>query len=97
MNSEILQQKNKPWNKHASIKSFEDANIAREKLLTLWSSDPDKFTGMQVKVKRMSGNVFVVKTRLHPDYSQPTKEKKKRGKNSRRNRKNSNQGKTDTP
>ena len=61
------------------------------------AGSPDKFTGMQVKVKRMSGNVFVVKTRLHPDYSQPTKEKKKRGKNSRRNRKNSNQGKTDTP
>jgi len=90
MKSEISQQKSKPWNKHASFKSYEEANMAREKLLTHWASDMVKFTGMQVKVKRMSGDVFVVKTRLHPDFDKPVKEKKKRGKNSRRNRKDSN-------
>jgi len=97
MNSEISQQESKPWNKSGTYKSFKEADTARNKLLTLWSDYPDKYTGMQVKVRRMSGDVFVVKTRLHPDFDRPTKEKKTRGKNSRRNRKNSNSGKVDTP
>ena len=98
MKSEINLQSGKPWNKNSSHSSYESADSARKKLLATWSTDSEKYAGMQVKVKRMSGDVFLVKTRLHPDFvkpSRPPKEKKVRGKNSRRNRKNSSQGKLD--
>tara|TARA_R110002020_G_scaffold61745_4_gene165841 strand:+ start:414 stop:725 length:312 start_codon:yes stop_codon:yes gene_type:complete len=98
MKSEINLQKSKPWNKNSSHNSFESADTIRNKLLEMWSVDSEKYAGMQVKVKRLSGDVFVVKTRLHPDFekpSRPKREKKVRGKNSRRNRKNSSQGEAD--
>ena len=57
--------------------------------------DNEKHEGMQVKIKRLSER-YVVKTRLHPDFDvKPTKEGKKNGKNRRRNKKNSNDGKFD--
>ncbi len=91
MNSESV---NKPWNKNSSHSSYESADSARKKLLATWSTDLEKYAGMQVKVKRMSGDVFLVKTRLHPDF-EPKKEKK-RGKNKRRDKKASSKGKLDT-
>jgi len=100
MKSENNLQKSKPWNKNSSHSTYETADATRKKLLETWSKDSEKYAGMQVKVKRMSGDVFVVKTRLHPDFDKPStskKEKKPRGKNSRRNRKNSNTRETNTP
>ena len=100
MKSENNLQKSKPWNKNSSHSTFETADATRKNLLEMWSKDSEKYAGMQVKVKRLSGDVFVVKTRLHPDFERSStskKEKKPRGKNSRRNRKNSNKGETNTP
>ena len=96
MPSESNSQKNKPWHKSTSHDSFESADAARNKLLALWLSDPVRYTGMQVKVKRMSGEKFIVKFRLHPDFEPAKKEKKTRGKSSRRNKKNSNRRKFST-
>ena len=90
-------QISKPWNRDSSHNSYEFAEAARNKLLALWADQPDEYTGMQVKVHRMSGGTYVVKTRLHPDFDRPSKEKKTRGKDSKRNKKNSNQRKFDTP
>jgi len=89
MKSETNLTNARPWNKNSSHNSFAHADVARNKLLEHWASDPVKYAGMQVKVRRMSGDVFVVKTRLHPDFEPAKKEKKKRGKSSRRNKKNS--------
>ena len=91
MQSEHNIQKSKPWNKSSSHDSYEFADAVRNKLLEYWSTDPVKHVGMQVKVKRMSGGKFVIKTRLHPDFEPVKKEKKTRGKSRRRNKKNSSQ------
>mgnify|MGYP007063689177 CR=1 FL=1 len=95
--SESNLKKSKPWNRNSSHNSFRSADAARNKLLDRWSDNPDEFVGMQIKVRRMSGGVYIVKTRLHPDFDRPPKEKKVRGKDSRRNKKNSSQGKFNTP
>ena len=95
--SENNSKRIKPWNRDSSHNSFKSADTARNKLLALWSEDPKKYTGMQIKIRRMSGDTYVVKTRLHPDFDRPAKEKKIRGKDSRRNKKNSSQGKFNTP
>ena len=90
-------QKSRPWHKSTLHDSFEAADTARNKLLDVWLNDPVKYTGMQVKVKRMSGEKFVVKFRLHPDFEPVKEEKKTHGKSSRRNKKNSSQRKFNTP
>ena len=89
MKSEANLTSAKPWDKNSSHDLFTHADTVRNKLLEHWSSDPVKYAGMQVKVKRMADDTFVVKTRLHPDFQPAKKEKKKRGKSSRRNKKNS--------
>lgn len=77
----------KPWKNESFHKTFEEADSTRNKLLEVWSDNP-KHEGMQVKVKFMSSKSgFAVKTRLHPDF-EPKKEKKKSGKDRRRNNKN---------
>ena len=79
---------NKPWKNNSMHPTFEEADSIRNKLLAIWKEDPE-FKGMQVKVKWMSSkNKFVVKTRLHPDF-EIKKEEKKRGKNRKRNKKDS--------
>ena len=80
---------NKSWKNESYHSTYEQANLIRNKLLDIWTKD-DQHKGMQVKIKRLSRR-YVVKTRLHPDFDVPKVEKKgkKRGKNSRRNRKNS--------
>ena len=80
---------NKPWKNESFHITFEEADSIRNKLLRIWESDK-KHEGMQVKIKYMpSKNKFVVKTRLHPDFEIKKKEKKKSGKNRKRNKKNS--------
>ena len=79
---------NKPWKNESFHVSFEEADSIRNKLLRIWESDK-KHEGMQVKIKFMSSkNKFAVKTRLHPDFEKK-EEKKKSGKNRKRNKKNS--------
>ena len=80
---------NKPWKNESFHSTFEEADSIRSKLLRIWESD-EKHKGMQVKVRYMrSKNNFVVKTRLHPDFEIKKEEKKKSGKNRKRNKKNS--------
>ena len=82
---------NKLWKNKSFHLTFEEANFIRNKLIKIWKEDK-KHEGMQVKVKWMpSKNKFVVKTRLHPDI-EVGKEEKKRGKNHKRNKKNSGGG-----
>ena len=84
----------KVWKNQAYFSTYSEADSFREKLVDHWAED-EKHKGMQVKVKRLSER-FVVKTRLHPDFDvKPAKESKKNGKNRRRNKKNSNDGKFD--
>jgi len=73
----------KPWKYDSFHKTFESADILRNKLLRIWETD-GKHKGMQVKVHFLSSrNQFVVKTRLHPNF-EPNKKKK----NVKRNKKN---------
>ena len=79
---------NKPWKNESFHSTFEEADSIRSKLLRIWKAD-EKYKGMQVKVRWMSSkNKFAVKTRLHPDF-EVKKEEKKRGKNRKRNKKDS--------
>ncbi len=77
----------KPWKNEAYFETYTEASIKRDNMLAAWLGK-EECKGRQVKVKRLSDR-YVVKTRLHPDFDpKPTKKKeKKRGKNSRRNRK----------
>ena len=79
---------NKSWNNESFHQTYESADSARNKLLTIWSEN-SQHKGMQVKIKRLTQR-YVVKTRLHPDFEElkplNKKKEKKRGKNSRRNR-----------
>ncbi len=79
----------KPWKNEAYFNTFTEADQKRNNMLAAWK-DKEEHKGRQVKVKRLSDR-YVVKTRLHPDYEvkKPAKKEKKRGKNSRRNRANS--------
>ena len=87
---------NRPWKNESIHATFEEADSIRDKLLKVWSSNPNH-EGMQVKIKFMSSkNKFMVKTRLHPDF-EPKKEKKKSGKGKRRNKKDTKKRETDTP
>ena len=93
MESDIITP-GKAWNNEAYFKTFNEASAYRNNLSNQWK-DNEKHEGMQVKIKRLSER-YVVKTRLHPDFDvKPTKEGKKNGKNRRRNKKNSNDGKFD--
>ena len=77
----------KPWKNEAYFNTYSEANIKRDNMLAAWLGK-EEHRGRQVKVKRLS-NRYVVKTRLHPDFEPKivSKKEKKRGKNSRRNRK----------
>ena len=79
----------KPWKNESFFKTFAEADKKRKNMLLAWESS-EQHEGMQVKVKRLSER-YVVKTRVHPDYMsvKEIKKEKNRGKNSRRNRANS--------
>jgi hypothetical protein len=70
----------KPWDKKGVYATFEEADEVRHLFL-------DSAEEMQAKVRRTAEGKFLVKTRTHPDF-EPKKEKKKSGKNRRRNKKN---------
>ena len=89
----VKQVINKPWKNKSFHETFEEADLIRNKLVSIWSKSKEH-AGMQVKVKRLSDR-YVVKTRLHPDFE--VKEEKKSGKGKRRNKKDSKKGKSNTP
>jgi len=73
----------KPWKYDSFHKTFEAADVLRNKLLRIWEND-EKHKGMQVKVHFLSSrNQYVVKTRLHPNI-----ELNKKKKNVKRTKKN---------
>ena len=73
----------KPWSHDSTHATYEDANNRREDLLEKWRSA--KKLGMQVKVSyRDNRSVFVVKTRLHPDFEPPKAQKKSRKKSKKK-------------
>ena len=65
----------KPWNIIARFASYIEADNKRNELISSWEAG--KQPGMQAKVKRTSAGVFMVKTRLHPDFEPKVSEKKK--------------------
>ena len=71
----------KPWEKKGLYDTFEEADEVRQLYL-------DVSEEVQAKVRRTAEGKFLVKTRTNPDF-EPKKEKKKSGKNSRRNKKDS--------
>ena len=71
----------KPWDKKGLYDTFEEADEVRHLYL-------DSSEEVQAKVRRTPEGKFLVKTRVHPDF-EPKKEKKKSGKNRRRNKKDS--------
>ena len=71
----------KPWDKKGLYDTFEEADEVRQLYL-------DVSEEVQAKVRRTAEGKFLVKTRINPDF-EPKKEKKKSGKNSRRNKKDS--------
>ena len=79
----------RPWKNESYHASFEEADAMRNKLLRIWEAD-DTHKGMQVKVRFMSSrSSFVVKTRLHPDFTPVGKKNdiKRKSKNRRNNKK----------
>ncbi len=75
------------WNVEKSFNTFSEADVAQ----TVFLKENEK---MQAKIKfRRSKNNYVLKTRLLAEFVK--QEKKKRGKNKRRNKKTSNRGKLD--
>ena len=73
----------KAWDKKGIYDTFEEADEVRNLFI-------DSAEEVQSKVRRTSEGKFLVKTRIHPDF-EPKKEKKKSGKNRRRNKKDSDQ------
>ena len=71
----------KPWENKGLYDTFDEANEVRELYL-------DASEEVQAKVRRTAAGKFLIKTRTHPDF-EPKKEKKKSGKNRRRNKKDS--------
>ena len=71
----------KAWDKKGLYDTFEEADEVRHLYI-------DASEEMQAKVHRTAEGKFLVKTRTHPDF-EPKKEKKKSGKNRRRNKKDS--------
>jgi len=71
----------KTWTSKGLYDSFDEADEVRNLFL---DSSPE----VQAKVRRTAEGKFLVKTRTNPDF-EPKKEKKKSGKNSRRNKKDS--------
>ena len=64
----------RPWKNESFHNTFQQADENRQKLLAIWSSDP-QHKGMEVKVKFMSSKKqYVVKTRRPIEISK--KEKK---------------------
>ena len=67
MTKETKTKAGKPWDVYGTFKTFEAADKTRNELRGGW--DKDKIEGMQVKVKRMAGALFKVKTRIAPEFS----------------------------
>ena len=77
---------NKPWKNESFHSVYEEADQKRNKLVSLWKDNPSH-EGMQAKVKYLpSRNSFVVKTRLHPDFQNKLKSKKKNVKSNKKNK-----------
>ena len=70
----------KPWDRKGIYDTFEEADEVRHLYI-------DASEDTQAKVRRTAEGKFLVKTRVHPDF-EPKKEKKKSGKNRRRDKKN---------
>jgi hypothetical protein len=68
----------RPWDKKGLYETFEEADEVRSLYL-------DSSEEVQAKVKRTAEGKFLVKTRTHLNFV-PAKKEKKRGKNSRRNK-----------
>ena len=65
----------KPWDIIARFTSYDEANKKRNELITSW--EVTEQPGMQAKVKRTSEDLYVVKTRMHPDFEPKNSKKKK--------------------
>jgi len=90
-------KKGRPWSNNSFHVSFQKADEKRNKLISIWEND-DHHKGMQAKVKYMpSKDQFVVKTRLHPDFVEQKKGKKKNVKRGKgKNKSSLKKGKTDS-
>ena len=78
----------KPWNKHTTHDNYEDALSSKNDLIEVFKEDFENNLA-EAKIKRNSNGVYLVKTRFHtPEVQARPKKEKKRGKNSRRNRQN---------
>ena len=76
----------KPWNKHTSHNNYEDALKSKNDLIEVFKEEFDNKLA-EAKIKRYSDGRYLVKTRFHELKAQAKpKKEKKRGKNSRRNR-----------
>ena len=86
MTEKIIVKQGKPWKNDSSHKTYEEADIVRQKLLKAWQNK-EEHEGMQVKVRRLhSPERYVVKIRRHPDIAEQEKSKK-HGKSRKRNKK----------
>ena len=79
----------KKWENQGFYETYELASEKRNELLSLWSSDEEKYHGMQIKVRRRSNGSYLIKTCKTLETLRKAKKGKKGGKNSRRNRQNS--------
>ena len=70
----------RPWENKGLYDTFEEAHEVRELYL-------DVSEETQAKIRRTAAGKFLVKTRIHPEF-EPKMEKKKSGKNRRRDKKN---------
>ena len=78
----------KPWNKHTSHDDYEGALKSKNDLIEIFKEDFENKLA-EAKIKRYSNGKYLVKTRFHePEVQAKPKKEKKRGKNSRRNRQN---------
>jgi len=78
----------KPWNKHTTHDNYEDALSSKNDLIEVFKEDFENNLA-EAKIKRNANGVYLVKTRFHePEAQAKPKKEKKRGKNSRRNRQN---------
>ena len=80
----------KPWNKHTSHDNYEDALKSKKDLIDVFKEEFEDQLA-EAKIRRYSSGKYLVKTRFHePEIQKKPKKEKKRGKNSRRNRQDSN-------
>ncbi len=89
VNNDLKKETNgRPWKEIGLYSSYEEASGAKSVFL-------EKNSRMQAKIKRRHAkDKFSLKIRLLEEFAK--QETKKSGKNKRRNKKNSNRGKSDT-